>query len=328
MTLPAAASSGARVPASCGACGASDARTLLEALDPEGISLEPFRVVRCASCGAAYVNPRPAAAELGAFYVRGYYGRPGEDSGPVGRALGRLLMALRAATAERGMRKPGRVLDVGCGDGTFLAALRRRGWTCAGVEVNEEAAARAAAREGLTIHDQPLEKLALPAKSFDLVTFWHSLEHVPDPAGQLARAAALVADGGRLLVAFPNADSWDLKLFGASWFHLDPPRHLHYFTPESLSALLGRLGLKAERASHWSFEYNPFGFAQSALNLVTRRPNYLYRRLKGTLPIGSMRDALATAVLAVPAGLLALPYAFAAALFRRSGCVVVAARRR
>jgi 2-polyprenyl-3-methyl-5-hydroxy-6-metoxy-1,4-benzoquinol methylase len=215
------------------------------------------------------------------------------------------------------------VLDVGCGDGTFLAAMRRRGWDCWGVEVSEEGARAAAARPGLTIHDQPLDRLSLPARSFDLVTFWHSLEHATEPALQLERAAELVKPGGRLLVAFPSADSWDLAVFGASWFHLDPPRHLHYFTAAALSRLFVKSGLQVERVSQWSFEYNLFGFAQSALNLLTRRPNYFYRRAKGTLPSGSARDFLTTAAFALPAALLAWPYAAAAALWGRSGCVEV-----
>ncbi len=312
---------------SCAVCGESRGKLLLSARDPDGLSPAPFDVVRCAGCGTAYVSPRPPAHELARHYVRGYYGRPGEDSGPLGRLFGRLLMAERAAKAAAG-RAPGRILDVGCGDGSFLAAMRRRGWECWGVEISDEGAARAAARPGLNIHDQPLERLSLPARGFDVVTLWHSLEHVPDPAGLLARAAELVKPGGRLLVAFPNGDSWDLRLFGARWFHLDPPRHLHYFTPSSMSLLLKKCGLEVEGVSQLSFEYNLFGFAQSALNLATRRPNYLYRRLKGTLPHGAVGDALATALLAIPAGLLAVPYALAAAACGRSGCVDVSARRR
>jgi len=313
-----------RIDAVCAVCGSSAAAPLFHAKDPDGFSPEPFRILRCASCGTAYVSPRPPNYELGAYYVRGYYGRPGEDSGALGRLFGRLLMAERAAKAARGLA-PGRVLDVGCGDGTFLSAMRRRGWECWGVEVSEDGASRAAARPGLTIHDQPLEKLTLPPRSFDLVTFWHSLEHVPDPAELIARAADLVKPGGRLLVAFPNGGSWEMGLFGARWFHLDPPRHLHYFTPASMSRLLERAGLKVERVSHGSFEYDLFGFAQSALNLVTARPNYFYRRAKGTLAGGAALDALATAAFAVPAALLSLPFAAAAAAFGRSGCVDVSA---
>jgi len=316
------------VRAACAVCGAFGGRPLLRARDPEGVTAEPFSVVLCEECGTARLDPRPPAAELGAFYVRGYHGRPGEDSGPLGRWFGRALMAERAAKAAGDTKKPGRVLDIGCGDGTFLSAMARRGWKCTGVELNDEAAARAASRDGLAIHDQPLEKCGLPERSFDLVTFWHSLEHVTDPADLLMRAAGLVADGGRLLVAFPNAESWDLRLFGARWFHLDPPRHLHYFTPSSMRRLLERTGLKVERISQWSFEYNPFGFAQSALNCVTRRPNYLYRRAKGTLTVGSALDAAMTALFALPAGLLSLPYSWAAALFGRSGCVDLTARQR
>lgn len=312
----------ARESAACALCGQTGRARWLSARDPDGLAPEPFGISLCPDCGVGYVNPRPPASELPAFYVRGYYGRPGEDSGFLGRWLARALMAERVAKASRGLAR-GRVLDVGCGDGTFLAAMRRRGWDCWGVEVSREGAARAAAREGLRIVSGPLEGAQLPEGSFDLVTLWHSVEHVADPAALIARAAGLLKDGGRLFVAFPNVRSWDLVLFGSRWFHLDPPRHLHYFSPEAMTRLLERNGLVVERLSHWSLEYNPWGLIQSGLNLSTREMNYLYRLLKGTLPAGgrSSYDLFATILLFPLLALLALPYTLLAAAGRRSGCV-------
>lgn len=313
--------------ARCAACGSSRSEPEFTASDPDGQSPLPFDVVRCSACGMVFVSPRPAGEDLGRFYTAGYYDKPGEDSGGLGRRLARMFMLERAAKAGRGM-PPGRVLDIGCGEGTFLAAMRRRGWDAWGVEVSSEGSARAAARPGLHVLNKPLEDCALEPASFDLITLWHSIEHVPDPEKLLRRAAGLLKEGGSLFLAFPSADSWDFKLFGPRWFHLDPPRHLHYFSPATMAALLERCGLEATRVSHLSFEYNPFGFVQSVLNVLTGRINFFYRRLKGTFPRGeapARGEAALTALLLPPLAALSLPYTLLAVLFRSSGCVDVRA---
>lgn len=311
----------------CAVCSEARARPLLIARDSDGLEAEPFSVVACEGCGTAYVSPRPPASDLGRFYIAGYYDKPGEDSGGAGRRLGRLFMLERVAKAEAG-GAPGRVLDIGCGEGTFLAAMNRKGWEAWGVEISKDGAARAAARPGLKVFSEPLDRCPLPAKGFDRVTLWHSIEHVTDPGGLLKTAAGLLKDDGRMLVAFPSSASWDFRLFGARWFHLDPPRHLHYFTPQSMARLLSAAGLRAVRVRHLSWEYNPFGFVQSVLNLVTPRFNFLYRRLKGTLPPeqrGSAADVAATFLLLFPLTVLSVPYTLFAALAGASGCVEVEA---
>lgn len=318
------------VTALCAVCAGDKSSLVFQARDSDGLSSERFSIVRCAACGMAYVSPRPAGAALARYYVRGYYDKPGEDSGGVGRWLGRLFMTERALKAAAA-RPAGRILDIGCGEGTFLAAMSRRGWDCWGVEVSAEGAARASARPELRVFNAPLEECGLAPKTFDLVTLWHSIEHVEDPAALLRQVAGLVKDDGRILLAFPNAASWDFRVFRARWFHLDPPRHLHYFSPTTMDRLLEASGLRTIRVTQVSFEYNPFGFVQSVLNLVTRRFNYLYRTLKGTFApdaAGAAGDLLITIALLPLLTALSLPYSLLAALCRSSGCVEVLAAKR
>ena len=318
-----------REAAPCAVCGETRSKPLFFARDSDRLSPEPFGIVRCESCGMTFVSPRPAGDALASYYGRGYYDKPGEDSGGAGRRLARLFMAERVAKAEAG-RAPGRVLDVGCGEGTFLAAMSRRGWDAWGVEISKDGAARAAARPGLRIFDKPLEECGFEPRSFDLITLWHSIEHVPDPERLLRRIADLVKDDGAVFLAFPNAESLDFRLFGPNWFHLDPPRHLHYFSPATMGKLLERCGLTTSSVGQWSLEYNPFGFAQSVLNLATSRFNFLYRKLKGTLapdqPVAA-RDVVLTALLFPALAAASLPYALLAAALGASGCVDVRAVR-
>lgn len=319
----------ARVPAACAVCGETSDRTLFSAPDPDGRDAEPFRIARCEGCALAFVSPRPPESDLGRYYAAGYYDKPGEDSGRVGRLLAGMFMAERVGRVD-GLRSRGRLLDVGCGEGTFLAAMSRRGWEAWGVEISSEGAARAAARPGLVIHQKPLAECALPSGHFDVITLWHSIEHVSDPGAVLREARRLLKDDGRLFLAFPNPESWDFKLFGARWFHLDPPRHLNYFSPETMTRLLDAAGFATVRVGGFSLEYNPFGFVQSVLNFLTGRMNYFYRGMKGGLPPAerSRGDLLLTVLLLPALAVISLPYTFLAAAVGASGCVDVAAAKK
>jgi 2-polyprenyl-3-methyl-5-hydroxy-6-metoxy-1,4-benzoquinol methylase len=113
-----------------------------------------------------------------------------------------------------------RLLDIGCGEGTFLRAARKRGWEAIGTELNSAPARRL----GLEVFNS-LDECA-DRGPFDCVTLWHSLEHMPDPWAVIARIRRLVADHGLLLIAVPDFEGLQSKTFGASWLHLDMPRHL------------------------------------------------------------------------------------------------------
>lgn len=309
-------------PASCAVCGARESREAVSAREPYGLWPEPFKLVRCAACAHLYVSPRPEGQELSRFYFGSYYRGSG--------LLSAAFEALKASRISAG-RGVGRLLDVGCGDGAFLAAIRRRGWEGWGVETARDGAALAKAREGLKIFEKPLEACGLPAAHFDAVTLWHSIEHMENPAAALREARRVLKDGGTLFLAFPNGASWEFACFGARWFHLDMPRHLHLFSPEGMARLLTSLGFRVEAVSGWAWEYNVFGFVQSALNRVSFEANRLYKVLKGqkgaALPAAARAwDVLAILALAGPLAVLAALFSLAAALCGRAACVEVYAR--
>src|SRR5262245_40380314 len=148
--------------AACNVCGAPAGARLFSAMDY--LTEERFEVVACARCALAFVNPRPAGPELGRYYPPVYYG-------PRRSVFDAVTMKLRVRRVERihGGR-PGRVLDIGCGHGGTLRALRARGWEVAGTEFGS----RPDTVPGdLDIRYAPLEACGLPAGSFDVVTMWH-----------------------------------------------------------------------------------------------------------------------------------------------------------
>lgn len=260
----------------CPACGRRSARPLHTDLSDRTFRSAPgtWTIWRCEGCGAGYLNPRPTPAAITRAY-ESYYthsdssewwignqptlirrvamrlvhgrlnSRLGYDRQPAWRIGAALLPLLVRRDRELlghlrylRSRPEGRLLDVGCGDGAYLALLRSLGWTTTiGVDPDPTAVQRAR-DAGLDVRLGTCDDVALPAGSFDAITLNHSIEHVHDPIGLLRECHRLLAPGGELIVYTPNLDSNGHLRFGRNWFHLDPPRHLVIFTPASLRRAL------------------------------------------------------------------------------------------
>jgi len=200
---------------------------------------------------------------MGRFYAPDTYARAEAPGSEIGKRLDTLAEHL----AERGSRlapAPGDLIDVGCGDGRFLLAMQQRGWRVTGSETDPVAADLARRRTGATILEEPLEAMSLPEASYDLVSLLHVLEHVPDPRATLTICHRLLRPGGALLLDLPNAGSPEASLFGANWYHLDLPRHLWGFTPQSLVRLTEEIGFTVESVRQYPLLFSP----QSARNAL------------------------------------------------------------
>jgi 2-polyprenyl-3-methyl-5-hydroxy-6-metoxy-1,4-benzoquinol methylase len=235
--------------ADCPLCAHRAWTPLVEARDP----LPPggglwFAVVRCVRCGTCFTNPRPDAASIRHFYPTDYlpFRRPRNRAPrhwyPWAMLQGRCVERRELPPVREG----GRLLDFGCGGGSFLERMAKQGWEVTGLDASAEAVKRV--REGLGLHalQGTLPHPELAPASFDVITMWHSLEHVHDPLGALRAAHDLLRPGGRLFVAVPNIGGWPFRWFGRSWFALDLPRHLTHFTASTLRAMLGRAGFQVE----------------------------------------------------------------------------------
>ncbi len=304
-------------------CGSGDGAPIATFdLGPDGEA----RLLRCVHCGTARLTPQPSEAALRRWYDPSYYGAPGRKFvGPMAAAVA-VFQAGRARRAASYLPARGRVLDVGCGNGGFLRALLRRGHRVEGTELTDASAARVPAVAGVRVHVGDLLALDLPDGAYDLVTFWHVLEHVRRPADTLRRVHRLLAPGGRLLLSLPNLDSWQARLFGRHWFHHDPPRHLFAFGPRALRGLLDHTGFAVERLGTLSLEQGPFGAMQSALNALGLPRDRAYDVLKGLRPgrPAALLDLILLAGVAPPG----LALAVAEAMAGRGGAMLVSARRR
>jgi SAM-dependent methyltransferase len=136
----------------------------------------------------------------------------------------------------------GRLLDVGCGDGSFLVLMRSLGWQVAGIEPSPAAAKVARERHGLDVSVGNIEEVVLPEAAYDAVTMQHVIEHVHEPISVLKATHAALKPDGVLSIRTPNLDSLGHKRFRDMWMHMDPPRHLRLFVPSTLSPCVERSG--------------------------------------------------------------------------------------
>jgi len=139
------------------------------------------------------------------------------------------------------------LLDVGCGSGEFLERMRDRGWRVVGVEPDPKAAESARSNH-LDVRDGLLADANFEDDMFDAIVLSHVIEHVHDPVALLRECARVLRPGGRLVMTTPNLESIGHRRFGADWRGLEPPRHLHVFSVDSLSACVALAGLEVTDA--------------------------------------------------------------------------------
>ena len=269
---------------------------------------------RCPVCGVANTAPWPTSAELDRAYAGPYRPRAGRFVG-IGDAVLRRTRSGLARRLDR-IAPPGRILDVGAGDGALLDALGRVGREAVGLEPPS-------GRPG--VDDADLADLDGP---WAAVVFWHSLEHLPEPGAALERAAALLAPQGVLVVAVPNSDSLQARAFGDRWLALDLPRHLVHPTAGALRTRLLGLGLQIERVSYLRGGQVLFGWLDGLVGAfpgnpslydAIRRPEARFRPLSGWRRL----TILLAAVLLLPLAILATGVEVSA---RRGGSVYLEAR--
>lgn len=224
-----------------------------------------WRMVRCAreTCGMLWLDPKPLPEDLIKAYAT-YHTHTRATRGAaalglsalntackltshlleLGSGLGRQRQRLR--TMFLGDSSPGKLLEVGSGSGRFLQRMRRAGWQVQGTDFDPAVARRVQARYGLQIDVGDLAALRYPAGSYDVVAMSQVIEHVHDPRALLEECVRVLRPGGRLVLSTPNAAGVAHRRYGRHWRGLEPPRHLHIFTPAALAACVRGCGVEVE----------------------------------------------------------------------------------
>lgn len=246
-------------------CGSEETESLFETFECHGRQTESegetFALRGCKSCGAVFVaNVALSKSFYEKFYKQDYY--PDDPGNPVlkgllslmsGFSIRKKVKALKSALGKRSDTKI-RILDMGCGKGDFLSGLNPAEFERHGQDVNPLSGDRAE-KQGIDICRKTILECGFKDRDFDIVTMWHVLEHIADPAGLLLEARRLLAEDGVLAFAVPNTSAIGFKKGGRSWFHLDAPRHLIHFNERSVRFLLKKTGFKILRASSTWYDY-------------------------------------------------------------------------
>jgi SAM-dependent methyltransferase len=296
----------------CALCGSEGGTTLFRTAERRFGLGGDFEVVRCDRCGLVRTEPQPEDPR--AFYPEDAYYSFAPAAAP--SRLERARIARRYRTrppqgfAERVLSRvyvgrlspglppgpPGTLLDVGCGSGETLLSLKDAGWRGMGIDVSARAVESARA-VGLDVTQGDLLEVDLSAHEFDVVRFWHSLEHTGSPGEQLRKARALLRPGGWLLVGVPNFGSLLSRLSRDRWFYLDVPRHLWHFEHSQLVGLAVKTGFRDVRVRLNSTSTPLLGTL--ALRRSSRDQDGSRRPLRdnralwlATLPLATVLDAL------------------------------------
>jgi SAM-dependent methyltransferase len=245
------ASSNARL---CPACGRTSGHSRGRKND--------FQLLSCQSCATLYTarNPDPnQAQDYDAYYTA--------ENLTVPTFINSILDEI-VVTFEP-YRKNNRLLDVGCGAGTFLEASARAGWEAMGVEVSHTAAEHVSGR-GFEVFCGELEKAGYLDEHFDVVILSEVLEHVPDPQALLEASARVLRSGGLLWGTTPHGRGISARLLGLEWSTVCPPDHLQLFSVPGIRGLFSGVGLASIRVT--THGTNPFEIIHGLRRRVTRAP--------------------------------------------------------
>jgi 2-polyprenyl-3-methyl-5-hydroxy-6-metoxy-1,4-benzoquinol methylase len=226
------------------ACPVCDNETFAKFLDcPDHfLSKEIFTIAKCKKCGFLFTNPRPEADKLSAYYEsEEYISHSNSRKG----FLNLIYQRVRNYTIARKLklienfRKDGKLLDIGCATGEFLNYCKIKKWDVSGIEPDEASRRKGIENYSLVIEDESRLN-TIPPSSFDVITMWHVLEHVPFLNERIDQLQKLLHPDGYLFIAVPNANSYDAKFYNSYWAAYDVPRHLYHFTIDTITHLFSR----------------------------------------------------------------------------------------
>ncbi|HUT60482.1 MAG TPA: class I SAM-dependent methyltransferase [Phycisphaerae bacterium] len=209
-----------------------------------------FRALRCIRCGFAFLDSRGLDATT--YYSSSYF-RAGEAPAALLGRLAMLYLCREARRLARMVPNARNILEIGPGKGSFLRALAATypEARITGFDVSRDAGDVYHLDDRVRLcYEENLAKAGFEDGEFDLIVMRHVLEHVPRVRSFLPEINRVVGRACSLYVKVPNLESWAARIFGRHWYGFDFPRHLYYFTPDTLTRLLGGSGFRQTASGH------------------------------------------------------------------------------
>ena len=280
----------------CMLCGNDNSKFLFHAQDEEHGIEGTFTYNKCKKCGLVYMNPQITNEELAKYYPVDYVPHKTVNSPrkEEKKSNSKIVSAIKAFFFQHeniskvpfsiinALNSESKVLDVGCGNGTFMNDIRNKTKCLVdGIDFSETAVAAAKKSYGLNIIKGAIDKdLPFSPKSFDLITAWWFLVHVNNPDQVLQNIAKYLKDDGDCIIGIPNFNSFNARYFREKWFHLDAPKHLCIHTPSTIRTMLENNSFRVEKII---YDNHPSGLFGSLNNLYKikndKLPSFLIKML-------------------------------------------------
>lgn len=206
------------------------------------VTSESFALVKCTKCNLVFTNPRPEKKNLGKYYKSDTYISHTDKANSLINILYKIVRKITLRQKLKLVSKyksTGILLDYGCGTGDFLKKTIENGWQGFGYEPDDQARSIAEQKNinAIVQSTNDIEKL-------DVITAWHVLEHVSDLADTIKELRKKLVDGGYLVMALPNHQSFDANHYEDLWAAYDVPRHLYHFDIGSLKQFVKQFKFK------------------------------------------------------------------------------------
>jgi SAM-dependent methyltransferase len=250
----------------CPLCGGENQDQIYVARDRHYGIPGLYRIVRCAECSLVFLNPMYSDDELSALYPMDYYAYQDNFERGGWKDIFKTILGCQSGTLDPKFPAPGRMLDLGCGSGWFLRRMRARGWETHGVEISNEAAELGRRKCGLDIFTGTLKQANFPAAHFDYVRSNHSFEHISCPGETLDEIHRILRPDGKLLIAVPNGDGLNSKIFRQYWWYRGAPVHPFTYSVRTLSTFLNKSDFAVEKVAYRSDYSGILGSLQIWLN--------------------------------------------------------------
>jgi 2-polyprenyl-3-methyl-5-hydroxy-6-metoxy-1,4-benzoquinol methylase len=218
------------------------------------VSQETFDLYYDETLDMLITQPHPSFENLGKYYESVDYISHTDSKRSLfekayhfvkGIALKNKLNLINSYQSEKGQ-----ILDIGAGTGDFLLVAKNNGWQTVGIEPSEKAKA-IAIQKGISFVN---ETQNLVTHSFDVITMWHVLEHVPDLDFQIKELKRLLKPNGTLIVAVPNFKSFDAKHYGKFWAAYDVPIHFWHFSKTAIKSLFEKEQMQLQKVLPMPFD--------------------------------------------------------------------------